>query len=181
MRSLLTGAGHQLVESPSDAELLVVNTCGFIEAAKQESIDTLLELGAAKRSDQRLIATGCLVERYAEDLASEIGEIDGLLGARNWATLPSLVSRLETAEPGSSLQLVDLAPAGRLDLAMPRRVAAGPSAPTPFDNGTDVVRHARAMTSRPAVVSAPRALFAAIPGRIGRPRESGPRAIVRGW
>ena len=128
MRTLLERAGHRQVESPEQADLLIVNTCGFIESAKQESIDTILELGAAKRPDQKLIATGCLVERYADELAAEVDELDALLGARNWRSLPGLVERLSQAGPGSSLKLVDLAPSGLIDLEMPARVASGPSA-----------------------------------------------------
>src|SRR6185312_13064216 len=112
MEQLLLASGHARARDAKSADLLIVNTCGFIESAKQESIDTLLELGAGKRPGQKLIATGCLVERYADDLSAEIGELDALLGARNWSILPSLVSRLAEAEPGSSLKLVELAPPG---------------------------------------------------------------------
>ena len=63
MEQLLLASGHQRAADAASADLLIVNTCGFIESAKQESIDTLLQLGAEKRGDQRLVATGCLVER----------------------------------------------------------------------------------------------------------------------
>jgi ribosomal protein S12 methylthiotransferase len=135
MRALLVQAGHQQVTQPERADLLVVNTCGFIESAKQESIDMLLELGEQKRAGQKLIATGCLVERYADDLAAELPELDGLLGARNWASLPNLVERLSRLQPRSSLALVDLAPGGLLDLEMPARVATGPSAYVKISDG----------------------------------------------
>jgi ribosomal protein S12 methylthiotransferase len=135
MRALLVQAGHRQVTQPEKADLLVVNTCGFIESAKQESIDMLLELGEQKRAGQKLIATGCLVERYADDLAAELPELDGLLGARNWASLPNLVERLSRLQPGSSLALVNLAPGGLLDLDMPARVATGPSAYVKISDG----------------------------------------------
>jgi ribosomal protein S12 methylthiotransferase len=135
MRALLVQAGHRQVTQPERADLLIVNTCGFIESAKQESIDMLLELGEQKRAGQKLIATGCLVERYADDLASELPELDGLLGARNWASLPNLVERLSRLQPRSSLALVDLAPGGLLDLEMPARVATGPSAYVKISDG----------------------------------------------
>src|SRR5919198_3763475 len=108
MEQLLLAAGHLRAARPEDAELVVVNTCGFIDAAKQESIDTLLELGDAKRPGQKLVATGCLVERYADDLAIELPTIDGFVGARNWSALPTLVSRLdEVRAPGTSLALME--------------------------------------------------------------------------
>jgi ribosomal protein S12 methylthiotransferase len=135
MRALLVQAGHRQVTQPERADLLIVNTCGFIESAKQESVDMLLELGEQKRAGQKLIATGCLVERYADDLASELPELDGLLGARNWASLPNLVERLSRLQPRSSLALVDLAPGGLLDLEMPARVATGPSAYVKISDG----------------------------------------------
>jgi ribosomal protein S12 methylthiotransferase len=162
MRSLLTAAGHHEADSADEAELLVVNTCGFIESAKQESIDTLLELGSAKRSDQKLIATGCLVERYSDDLAQEIGELDGLLGARNWASLPALVERLAAAEPGSSLRLVELAPAGALDLQMPPRRASGPSAYVKIADGCNQ-----------------KCSFCAIPAMKGLLQSKSPELILR--
>lgn len=162
MRSLLEQAGHRAVERVEEADLVVVNTCGFIESAKQESIDTLLELGASKRPGQRLIATGCLVERYADELVAEIGELDALLGARNWASLPSLVQRLNTVEPGSSLKLVDLAPPGLLDLEMPPRVARGPSAYVKIADGCNQ-----------------KCAFCAIPRMKGLLRSKSPELILR--
>src|SRR5215471_8752121 len=94
MEQLLLASGHQRAADASSADLLIVNTCGFIESAKQESIDTLLELGDAKRPDQKLIATGCLVERYSNELAEELPVIDAFVGARNWSALPRVVAQL---------------------------------------------------------------------------------------
>jgi ribosomal protein S12 methylthiotransferase len=162
MRVLLERAGHRAVEDPERADLLIVNTCGFIESAKQESIDTLLELAAGKRPEQRLIATGCLVERYADDLAKEIGELDALLGARNWQSLPSLVERLESAAPGSSLTLVDLAPGGLIDLEMPGRSPTGPSAYVKIADGCNQ-----------------KCAFCAIPAMKGLLRSKSPELILR--
>src|SRR3979411_2429856 len=85
MEQLLLASGHRRAIDATSADLLIVNTCGFIESAKQESIDTLLQLGEAKRADQKLIATGCLVERYPTELAAELPVVDGFIGERNWA------------------------------------------------------------------------------------------------
>jgi ribosomal protein S12 methylthiotransferase len=138
MEQLLLAAGHRRAASPTAADLLIVNTCGFIESAKQESIDTLLELGSAKRADQRLIATGCLVERYSTELRTELPVIDAFVGARNWSALPDVVSQLEEARaPGSSLGLIELAPAGTLDLEIVARRATGPSAYVKISDGCD--------------------------------------------
>jgi ribosomal protein S12 methylthiotransferase len=138
MEQLLLASGHRRAADSSSADLLIVNTCGFIESAKQESIDTLLQLGQAKRGDQKLIATGCLVERYPTELAAELPVIDAFVGARNWSALPSVVSQLEEARaPGSSLQLVELAPAGELDLEIASRRAHGASAYLKISDGCD--------------------------------------------
>jgi ribosomal protein S12 methylthiotransferase len=138
MEQLLLAAGHSRTARPDDAELVVVNTCGFIEAAKQESIDTLLELSDAKRPGQKLVATGCLVERYADDLATELPTIDGFVGARNWSALPTIVSKLDEARaPGASLALMELAPPGELDLEILARRATGPSAFVKISDGCD--------------------------------------------
>ncbi|MBV9324619.1 MAG: 30S ribosomal protein S12 methylthiotransferase RimO [Chloroflexi bacterium] len=138
MEQLLLASGHVRASDRGSADVLIVNTCGFIESAKQESIDTLLQLGASKRHDQRLIATGCLVERYPTELADELPQIDAFLGARNWASLPKVLSALEEARaPGSSLPLVELAPDGALDLAIATRRASGPSAYVKISDGCD--------------------------------------------
>jgi ribosomal protein S12 methylthiotransferase len=138
MEQLLLASGHARAEGAASADLLIVNTCGFIEAAKQESIDTLLQLGADKRANQMLIATGCLVERYPRELADELPQIDAFVGARNWSALPRVVSQLEEARaPGSSLQLVELAPEGELDLAIDSRRASGASAYVKISDGCD--------------------------------------------
>jgi ribosomal protein S12 methylthiotransferase len=138
MEQLLLAAGHRRAVDAASADLLIVNTCGFIESAKQESIDTLLQLGEQKRGDQKLIATGCLVERYPTELAAELPVIDAFIGARNWSALPSVVSQLEEARaPGSSLRLVELAPAGELDLEVPTRRASGASAYLKISDGCD--------------------------------------------
>src|SRR3954465_1240088 len=77
-----TGAGHQLVESPEAAEVIVVNTCGFIGEAKQESIDAILEMARHKQAGtcKRLVVAGCLSQRYPKELASEMPEVDQFLG-----------------------------------------------------------------------------------------------------
>ena len=138
MEQLLLAAGHRRAADSASADLVIVNTCGFIESAKQESIDTLLELGAEKRAGQKLIATGCLVERYPGELSAELPTVDAFVGARNWSVLPRVVSQLEEIRaPGSSLRLVELAPDGQLDLEMPPRRVSGPSAYQKISDGCD--------------------------------------------
>jgi ribosomal protein S12 methylthiotransferase len=82
MLGIAQQAGHEITPAADDADVLVVNTCAFIDNAKQESIDAILEMAARKRDGQctRLVVTGCLAERYREELKREIPEIDALLG-----------------------------------------------------------------------------------------------------
>ena len=93
MLGILTAAGHEITNQPSEAEILIVNTCGFIESAKQESINTILEMAQYKKGGrcQRLVVTGCLSERYHEELKDAMPEIDILLGVREYETLPRLL------------------------------------------------------------------------------------------
>jgi ribosomal protein S12 methylthiotransferase len=82
MLGLLEKAGWIITDNPAEAEVIVANTCSFIEAAAQESIDTILELATLKAegSCQRLIVAGCLPERYGEKIAHELPEVDFFLG-----------------------------------------------------------------------------------------------------
>src|SRR5690349_5196319 len=82
MLGLARQAGHELTQDASEAEVLVVNTCAFIDSAKQESVNTILEMARHKKDGacQRLIVTGCLAERYRQELQTEMPEIDAVLG-----------------------------------------------------------------------------------------------------
>src|SRR5436853_1526366 len=79
---LAHAAGHELTRDPEGADVLVVNTCAFIDSAKQESIDAILEMAQHKKdgSCQRLVVTGCMAERYRSELVAQIPEIDAVLG-----------------------------------------------------------------------------------------------------
>ncbi|HZD10928.1 MAG TPA: 30S ribosomal protein S12 methylthiotransferase RimO [Candidatus Binatia bacterium] len=94
MASLLGRAGYQGTAQAADASVLIVNTCGFIQAAKEESIAVLRELAEAKRADQLLIAAGCLSQRYGPMLVQEVPQIDGVIGTRRWMDIVSFVQRL---------------------------------------------------------------------------------------
>lgn len=78
----LRAAGYQLVTEPGEAEIAIVNTCGFIQSAKEEAIDTILELAALKRDGtlQKIILTGCLTERYRQEAADLFEEVDAVIG-----------------------------------------------------------------------------------------------------
>src|SRR5271165_1304305 len=82
MMGLLDRAGARLTSHPEEAEILVVNTCSFIDTAKQESVDTILEMARFKASGsaKKLIVAGCLVERYRDEIRKSIPEVDAVVG-----------------------------------------------------------------------------------------------------
>jgi len=94
MAALLARGGLAPARSPARADVIVVNTCGFIDAARGESIETLRTLAAAKRAGQLLIAAGCLTQRSGADLVREIPGLDAVLGTRRWMDILSVVERL---------------------------------------------------------------------------------------
>lgn len=93
MMGLLTKQGYELTQDQQQADVLVVNTCGFIDSARQESIETILEMAQLKQTGklQQLIVAGCLVERYKDELKGEIPEIDALLGVNQLTDITSVV------------------------------------------------------------------------------------------
>jgi ribosomal protein S12 methylthiotransferase len=80
LSGLLVAQGYGLAASPDEADLVVANTCAFIEAAREESIDTVLELAERKRVGARLVVTGCMAERYGDELAAALPEVDLVAG-----------------------------------------------------------------------------------------------------
>jgi ribosomal protein S12 methylthiotransferase len=94
MLGQVQAAGHALVDTPEAADVIVVNTCAFIDAAKEESVDTILEMAQHKQSGARqLVVTGCLAQRYAGELAKDIPEIDHLLGSADFPSIAGVLGR----------------------------------------------------------------------------------------
>src|SRR5579864_3163968 len=123
MMGELVSHGHELTSRPDNADVLVVNTCSFIDPAKKESIDTILEMAEYKRVGRakRLIVAGCLVERYRGDIRKEMPEVDALVGTNELEKITALCEGLEpTANPLEPYLYHDLTP--RV-LATPRHFA----------------------------------------------------------
>ncbi len=95
MLKMLKDAGYEIVAAPEKAEVLIVNTCGFIDPAKEESLNAVFEMAEYKKTGacKALIVTGCLVQRYAEAIKEEIPEIDCLLGVSQYDTLIDSIER----------------------------------------------------------------------------------------
>ncbi len=105
MMGHLVARGHELTPDPSDAEVIVVNTCSFIEPAKQESVDTILEMAEFKKTGraQRLVVAGCLVERYHGEIRKNLPEVDAVIGTNEIEQITSICEGIapaaQTSEP----------------------------------------------------------------------------------
>ena len=93
---MLRARGFEIVNDPAQADVIFVNTCGFIESAKEESIDAIFEMAQYKKQgNKKLFVTGCLAQRYPEALLSEIPEIDGIMGVAEYARLFDMMHEAE--------------------------------------------------------------------------------------
>ena len=100
MMALCRDAGYNVTGEPRGADVAVLNTCGFIEAAKSEAIDCILELAQLKKEGQlkKLLVTGCLSQRYPQDIRTELPEVDGLLGTGSYTDVVSAIEELMAGE-----------------------------------------------------------------------------------
>jgi ribosomal protein S12 methylthiotransferase len=147
MLGLAQQAGHEITADASEAEAIVINTCAFIDRAKEESVDAILEMARLKRDGgcRRIVVTGCLAERYRDDLKTEIPEIDAILGT---GEVPAIVEALGGTAAG---------------VAFPERQSAarGVAAPLPLYRSVQALgggarsTSASASTSGAAVAAAP--------------------------
>lgn len=124
MMGQLSARGHELTPHPAEADIIVVNTCSFIDPAKQESVDTILEMAEYKKTGQakKLIVAGCLVERYRGDIRKDLPEVDALIGTNEIERIGDICEGVEAGESGSAAPYLyhDLTP--RI-LATPRHFA----------------------------------------------------------
>jgi ribosomal protein S12 methylthiotransferase len=135
---LLAASGYQLVDDPEQADAVLVNTCAFIEAAKRESIETVLDAAALKQDGRarKVLVMGCLAERYTEELRAELPEADAVVPFGDYGRLPVLLGgapgRAGGATPAPAVP-VPVVPAGRRALPMvfptPATAAFPPRAP----------------------------------------------------
>jgi ribosomal protein S12 methylthiotransferase len=135
MLGLAQKQGHQLTRDAADAEVLIVNTCAFIDKAKQESIDAILEMAEHKKTGActKLIVTGCMAERYRDELREQIPEIDAVLGT---SEVPNIVDVITTERgtslrQGSGAQAEASRPPGLVHLLRANGEPVGPKAQSP--------------------------------------------------
>jgi ribosomal protein S12 methylthiotransferase len=129
MTQLLTGSGFQPAGNPDEAAVIIVNTCGFIGPAKEESFRVLGELADGKRQDQLLIAAGCLTQRYGVEVVKQVPGIDGILGTRRWMDILDVVETLRKQKhPEPLYHLPEVPTVGRDDAGTLRFSVQGNSA-----------------------------------------------------
>jgi len=130
MAQLLLRDGYRAVNWPEQASVLIVNSCGFIGPAKQESINTLRELAEAKHNGQLLIAAGCLTQRYGAEVAKQVQGIDGILGTRRWMDIVQVMRELRKGPHPETLYHLptDAATVGTDEAGAVRASVAGASA-----------------------------------------------------
>jgi ribosomal protein S12 methylthiotransferase RimO len=161
----LEAGGFELVSDPESAETVVVNTCGFVEAAKKDSVDTLLAVADGRESGvtQRVVAVGCLAERYGSELADALPEADAVLGFDDY---PVIASRLRAIVAGE--QHVSHVPRDRRTL-LPIAPVARTTAPAPSLPG-----HAQTLPDLPLDVGP-----ASGPRAVRRRLDGGPMAPLK--
>lgn len=113
MLGLLNQAGYTITDDEQEAEVIVVNTCSFIHDAKEESINTLLEMGQLKETGKckALIAAGCLAQRYHKEIAKEIPEVDGIIGTASYDAIVSVVEAALKRQKAEALEPLNRLPA----------------------------------------------------------------------
>lgn len=124
MLALLNRAGYELTDEPEQADVIIVNTCAFIHDAKEESIETLLELAGYKKNGrcQALIAAGCLAERYQKEIRTEMPEIDGIIGTTAYDSVVEVLEQTLAGKHPVCTKKKDYLPAGLTD-----RISSGMS------------------------------------------------------
>ena len=168
----LSAEGWTLVDDAAEADVAVVNTCGFVEQAKKDSIDVLLEASARKDEGrtQAVVAVGCLAERYGEQLAAELPEADAVLGFDSYADMSGHLKAILAGErpashtPSDRRRLLPLSPvqrqAGSSSVAVP-----GHGDPTSPEQGPTTLEPADVTLDGPAPASGPRVVRARLDGR----------------
>jgi ribosomal protein S12 methylthiotransferase len=138
MRELLLATGHQQVQKPQQAGILIVNTCGFIDIAREESLAALRRLADSKSSDQYLVAAGCLSERYGSEMSSMAPSLDAIIGTRRWREIATLVDTLtgDSAREVPS-QLPQATPERSLTHPLPRHCPGLATAYVQISEGCD--------------------------------------------
>ena len=134
MAEILRQAGHLVVGEPRRADVLIVNTCGFIEQAREESYRALDELATGKSRRQWLVAAGCLAQRYGQAIRQRVPQVDAIIGTRSWPEIATLLERLDRRQ-AAPVSLVKAA--GDMVASVRRRATMGSTAYLKIADGCD--------------------------------------------
>ncbi len=134
LRGLLEADGYETATDPDDADIVIVNTCSFIDAARRESVDAILDQIGRRREGQKVVVAGCLVERYGTELADELPEVDAFMSLGSYGRTAEII---ESTRRGSREMCFD---AGKVPLGIELRPApSGPSTFVKISEGCDRV------------------------------------------
>jgi ribosomal protein S12 methylthiotransferase len=128
MALLLAKEGLHMASKPEDAQFLIVNTCGFIDAARQESLQALEEFSAIKQPGQILIAAGCLTQRFPQLVSERIKAIDAIMGTRRWMDIVTVAQKAQGRHLKTHFHLPDVSTVGSEDINILRAARQGGSA-----------------------------------------------------
>lgn len=119
--AILESFGHKIIDNPSDADIIIVNTCGFIDDAKRESIDRILSMARIKDTNKKrkLVVSGCLSQRYVEELTEEMPEVDCFVGVNEYEKLPQILERVYDGERISIARAYDHGPLKHFERKLP--------------------------------------------------------------
>lgn len=99
MIAIMKRAGYRITNRLDRADIIIINTCGFIEAAKEEAISTIIDTGKYKAGQlQHLVATGCLAQRYGQELLDQMPELDGVVGISFFKEIDQAITRIQNGE-----------------------------------------------------------------------------------
>lgn len=117
----LESFGHKIIDNPIDADIIIVNTCGFIDDAKRESIDRILSMANIKETNKKtkLVVSGCLSQRYVEELTEEMPEVDCFVGVNEYEKLPQILERVYDGERISIARSYDHGPLKYFERKLP--------------------------------------------------------------
>ncbi len=133
-------AGHEITDDISEADAVLLNTCGFINDAKKESIDRIFELHELKNEDSLLCVSGCLSQRYSEELFKEMPEIDVLVGVNDYDSLPEMVEKCRAAKTAvSAPDASDIGRGGKPPENADKRLMKASAKPCGFSEDTERV------------------------------------------
>ncbi len=123
MMASVSAAGHTVAAQPEGADVVVINTCGFLASANEEAIDNILQMAELKQAGQvkKILVTGCMAQRYKEDVLTELPEVDGILGTGSYGDIVPAVEEVMAERTGPPASATSTPPRRTAPASSPRR------------------------------------------------------------